>query len=74
MQIKTTTICHLTPVKMSIIKEERGVPWWLHELRIWHCHCCGTTSVLGLGTSTCLRQDQKEKIKKQEIASVGKDV
>lgn len=49
-----------------------GVPLWLRELRIRHCHCsgsrhcCGTDSIPSCGTSTCLGCGPKEK-KKVEI-------
>ena len=39
----------------------QGVPWRLSELRVWSCHCCdlgcscGVGSILGVGTSVCLR-------------------
>ena len=47
-----------------------GVPWWLSELSIQHCHwcgsgcCCGTGSIPGPGISTCLRNSQKKEKKK----------
>ena len=40
-------------------------PWWLSRLNSWHCHCCGlsfccgTGSVLRLGTSACHRYSKK---------------
>ena len=30
-----------------------GVPWLLTGLRTWHCYCCDTGSIPGLGTSIC---------------------
>ena len=39
-----------------------GVSWWLSGLRIWHCHCYGTDSIPGLGTSAWLWCGQKEVI------------
>ena len=45
----------------------QGVPWWLSGLRIQHCHCCdlghccGKSSVPGLGTSVCCGHGQKKK-------------
>ena len=43
-----------------------GVPWWLSELRIWHCHCCGLGHCCGVGLipgpgiSACHRQTHKK--------------
>ena len=39
----------------------KGVPLWLSRLRIWHCHCCDTGSIPGLGTSACCRCAKKKK-------------
>lgn len=33
--------------------------------RMWHCHCCGTASVLGLGTSIRCGYSQKQTKKKR---------
>jgi len=33
----------------------------LRGLRIQHCHCCDTGSILGLGTSACKEKERKEK-------------
>lgn len=45
-----------------------GVPLWLSGLRIWHCYCnsvlnrcCGSGSIPGPGTFTCLQHGQKQK-------------
>ena len=44
---------------------DMGVLWWLSGLRIQRCHCCGsgyscgTGSIPGPGTYTCLRHGQK---------------
>ena len=49
-----------------------GVPWQLTGLRIWHCHCygsdccCGSSSIHGLGTSTCRRRHPPKKEKKRK--------
>ena len=43
-----------------------GVPWWLSELRTWHCHhwgsgyCCGTESIPGQRTSAWRGCSQKK--------------
>ena len=39
--------------KLYYQEEHIWVPWWLSRLRIQHCHCCGSDSVSGLGTSPC---------------------
>ena len=39
---------------------------WSNRLRIWHCHCCGTGSFPGLGTSTRHESSQKKKKKKKK--------
>ena len=45
----------------------RGVLLWCSGLGIWCCHwrsaggCCGTSSIPGLGTSTCCGHSQKKK-------------
>uniref|UniRef100_A0A8D1NRS6 Epidermal growth factor receptor pathway substrate 15 n=1 Tax=Sus scrofa TaxID=9823 RepID=A0A8D1NRS6_PIG len=47
-------------------KTKLGVPWWLSRLRIWHCHCggsshcCGVGLIPGPGTSACLGHGQKK--------------
>ena len=44
-----------------------GVPWWLSRLRIWRCHCCGSSYCCCEGltpdprTSACLGCDQKNR-------------
>ena len=38
-----------------------GVLLWLSKLRIQCCHCCGTCSIPGPGTSSCLWLGQKKK-------------
>ena len=47
----------------------KGVHWWLSGLRIPHCHCWGTGSIPGLGTSLCpghwLPSKKKKKKKKK---------
>ena len=43
-------------------KAGRGVPWWINGLRIWHCHCCGMSSIPGRGNSACCGCDQKNKL------------
>ena len=40
-----------------------GVPWRLIRLRIWHCHSCGSGSIVGPGTSTCHGAWPKKKVK-----------
>ena len=42
-----------------------GVPLWLSKLRIWHCRCCGASSVPGLGISLCCGHSQGKKKKKK---------
>ena len=44
---------------------QKGVPWWLSELRIqdWYCWglgcCCGAGLIPGLGTFECCRHSQR---------------
>ena len=40
--------------------------WWLSGLKIQCCHCCGSGSILGLGTSECHGCSQKKKKAGQE--------
>ena len=57
-----------------VLNEEReaGVPLWHSRLRIWHCHCssldhcCGSGSILGLGTSICHGHSPKNKTKQKK--------
>ena len=50
-----------------IMKYNSGVPWWLSGLRIWHCHCCGSGSIPGQGTSSCLRCGKKKEKRKRNL-------
>ena len=58
---------------LSLKVNEGGISWWLHGLRIWHCHycssgdCCGVGSMPGPRTSTYCRCSQREKKKKKEM-------
>ena len=53
-----------------------GVPWWHSQLRIQHCHCCGssrccaTGSIPGPSTSTCCGCRQKE-LKNKNRGTLG---
>ena len=38
-----------------------GVPLWCSRLTIQCCHCCGSGSIPGLGTSMCCRRKNKPK-------------
>ena len=55
---------------MHTKKRPHGVPWWLSGLRIWCCHCCGSSCCCGTGlipgleTYTCHRHSYKRKKKR----------
>ena len=65
---KMECICFRKLQKFCIL----WIPCWVSSLRIWCCHCfgsscyCGTGLILGLGTSTCCRWDKKKKKKKTQ--------
>ena len=46
-------------------KSAAGVPWWPSSQGSGvvtaeaHCHCCGSGSIPGLGTSICCKYSQK---------------
>ena len=53
-------------IQLSLmIKTAKRAPWWLSRLRIWHCHCYGTSLISGLGTSAYHRRTKKKKKKKK---------
>ena len=45
----------------------RGVTWWLSGLKICCCHCCGSASIPGAGTSACCRYSQKSKAIRRDV-------
>ena len=72
-RLKTSLLlCHRNLLQQSksggwrIKQEVRRVPWWLSELRTWHCHCHGKASIPSPGTSTYQWVWPKEKKKEVE--------
>lgn len=47
-----------------------GVPWWVSELIIRHCHCCGEGSTLALELP-CDMDIAKKKKKKKSVLSMA---
>ena len=80
----STTICYkyyyiqlpylAIPLLGIYLKESREsrVPWWLSRLKIWHCHCCGTGSILGPGTLHAVgASKKKEEEGNQRIGNIA---
>ena len=41
-------------------KGKKGIGLWHNKLRVWHCHCCGSSLIPDPGTSTCCGGGQKK--------------
>ena len=64
---RTTLVCRATGLCSQVIKNVKtGVPWWLSRLRIQHCHCCGTDSILDPGTSISQGGKNKRSVSSSE--------
>ena len=57
----------LTHLKTKQNKKSKtlGVPWWPSRLKIWFCHCCGSGSIPGPGTSACQEKPKMRRKKKR---------
>ena len=45
---------------LKLIIQPLGSSLVTQQLRIWHCHYCGSSLILGLGTSVCHEGGQKK--------------
>ena len=71
MHLKLYNIVNTSVWKKTL----QGVPWWHSGLRTWHYYCnclgscCGTGSIPGPQTFTCLQCGQKKKQKQKQKSS-----